>query len=76
MSISPVLFNSVLDSELKRVKLTSHYVRAWADDLVFIAKSRTELCAIINKLKKLEGGLEVNLKKSKVLIQGDSVFRH
>ena len=57
MAISPILFNTVLDYALKKVGLLHHILKGWADDLVFVAYTKTELCTIINKLKKLDFGL-------------------
>ena len=39
-----------------------------------IAKSVTELCAIINKLKRLSQHLEVNYKKSAIIAMGKSTL--
>ena len=47
-----------------------HIIHAFADDLVFIAKSKTELCSIINKLNKKSPYLTLNNKKSGIMPMG------
>ena len=73
MCISPILFNTVLDEVLSRCDLLKHELLAWVNDLVFIAKSKTEY-AIINILRRLGSVLEINVSKYSILPIVDKEF--
>jgi RNA-directed DNA polymerase len=64
LAISPILFVIYLDQLLKENGLLAFQLLAYADDLVFFARSKTEVCDIINKLRKLTPFLYLNEEKS------------
>jgi hypothetical protein len=59
-----------LDQVLAEGGLLRHKVEAYVDDLVFIANSRNELETILDKLKSIGKFLEVNQKKSGIMVCG------
>ena len=67
--LSPLLFTIVLEALSKEFRMGLPWELFYADDLVIIAASKSELMERIELWKKgMEGkGLRVNVKKTKVL---------
>ncbi len=67
MATSPLLFALYLDSLLKKFKLHNRNIVAYADDIVFVAHSWSELRSIMSALKQMSSLLNFNKRKSGLL---------
>lgn len=75
-SISPTLFNMVLENVMRKAKLNNKNIItneiqavAYADDVTILAKTREQLINAVNKLETEAGkvGLEINQEKTKYM---------
>lgn len=74
LATSPILFVVYLDAILRKLGLLDHHILAYADDIVFLAQSKTELCSIINKLRRGDNLIQINEKKSGILAVGGDLL--
>jgi hypothetical protein len=72
--MSPLLFVTYLDHYLKKLGLLNHYIRAYPDDLVFVAHKMKELNTIVSKLDQLDKIIPVNKSKSAILSSKEGLF--
>ena len=68
--LSPWLFNIYIDDLIRDLENKAFEVLGYADDLAIICKSKKELDIVIDALElwSIENGIEVNKKKSGILI--------
>jgi retron-type reverse transcriptase len=69
--LSSLLFITYLDELLKESGLLNHKLKAYVDDLVFIASSESELHNILLKLKSLLPYLAINESKCGIITTGN-----
>jgi len=70
MTSSPILFAVYLDELLKTAGLLEYNIMAYADDLVIILENKLTLLAVIEKLESFKSLLQLNKKKSGIMLTG------